>query len=72
MRTDEVILGEFEDEVYAKIARRELIMVGIKAKVHKERNVSSAPIMLCTERVRLIVNNTQVEKARKILTARFI
>lgn len=71
MKGHKVILGEFEDELYAEIARRELITAGINSNIIKERIVKTSPTMQCTERVKLIVTDTQVEEARKILTARF-
>jgi len=72
MKANKVILGEFEDELYAEVARRELITAGIQANILKDRNIKSSPVMQCTERIKLIVIDTQLEAARKILTAKFI
>jgi len=72
MKEQKVILGEFEDELYAEVARRELISAGIRANIIKERIVKTSPVMQCAERVKLIVIDTQLEEARKILTTRFI
>ena len=72
MKANKVILGEFEDELYAEVARRELITAGIQANILKDRNIKSSPVMQCTERIKLVVIDTQLEEARKILTAKFI
>ena len=72
MKTHKVILGEFEDELYAEVARRELISRGIRANIIKERTVKTSPVMQCTERVKLLVIDSQLEEAREILTKRFI
>lgn len=72
MKENKVILGEFEDELYAEVARRELITAGIQANILKDRNIKSSPVMQCTERIKLVVIDTQLEEARKILTAKFI
>ena len=72
MKANKVILGEFEDELYAEVARREVITAGIQANILKDRNIKSSPVMQCTERIKLVVIDTQLEEARKILTAKFI
>jgi hypothetical protein len=72
MKGRKVVLGEFEDELYAEVARRELISAGIRANILKERTGKSSPVMLCTERVKLIVIDTQLEEARKVLATKFI
>ena len=72
MKANKVILSEFEDELYAEVARRELITAGIQANILKDRNIKSSPVMQCTEGIKLVVIDTQLEEARKILTAKFI
>jgi hypothetical protein len=72
MKGHKVFVGEFEDELYAEIARRELISAGIRANIIKERIVETSPVMQCTERVKLTVIDSQLEEARKILTTRFM
>jgi len=72
MKPHKVILGEFDDELYAEIAKKKLITSGIKANILKERIVKTSPTMQCKEIVKLIVIDTQLEDARKILSSKFI
>jgi hypothetical protein len=55
MKAHKVIPSEFEDELCTEIARRELISVGIDSNILKEL-------------VELIVIDTQIEEAMRILT----
>jgi hypothetical protein len=66
-----VIVGEFEDELYAEIARRDLEAAGISANILKDK---SNVFILFSEKeklVRLVIPWTQIEKARKILERKF-
>lgn len=72
MKENKVILGEFEDEKYAEIARKDLILAGIKANVRKEIMENSTLYSQWTERVKIFVPTTQLEEARKIMTTRFV
>lgn len=71
MKAHEVILGEFENELYAKIARRELITAGINSNILKERIATPSPTIQCTEKVKLIISDNQLEKAKKVLDTKF-
>jgi len=72
MKENKVILGEFEDENYAEIAKRDLITAGIKANVRKEIMDNSTLYSQWTERVKIFVPTTQLEEARKVMTTRFV
>ena len=71
MNEQKVILGEFEDELYAEVARRDLEAAGIRATVIKDnRNL----FILFSEQdkaVRLVISGTQIEKAKQILKTKF-
>jgi hypothetical protein len=71
MNEQKVILGEFEDELYAEVARRDLEAAGIRATVIKDnRNL----FILFSEQdkaVRLVISGTQIEKAKQILKTEF-
>jgi hypothetical protein len=72
MKGQIVILGEFEDELNARIARRDLIKAGIKSQIFKENYKSFSPMSEQSDAVKLIVIDAELEKARKILAARFM
>ena len=67
-----VIVGEFENESYALIAKSHLRKSGIRAdilKVKREEYLQPSSIF---EGIRLTVYETQLENAKKILETRFI
>ncbi len=71
MNEQKVILGEFEDEFYAEVARRDLEAAGIRATVIKD---NSNLFILFSEQdkaVRLVIPDTQIEKAKQILKTKF-
>ncbi len=71
MEKQKVIVGEFEDELYAEIARRDLEAAGISANILKDR---SNVFVLFSEKdkaVRLVISGTQIEKAKRILERKF-
>ena len=71
MNKQKVILGEFEDEFYAEVARRDLEAAGIRATVIKD---NSNLFILFSEQdkaVRLVIPGTQIEKAKQILKTKF-
>jgi hypothetical protein len=71
MKEQKVIVGEFEDELYAEIARRDLKAAGISAiKLKDNGNV----VMLISKQdkaVQLMIPVTQLEQAKKILERKF-
>jgi len=71
MNEQKVILGEFEDEFYAEVARRDLEAAGIRATVIED---NSNLFILFSEQdkaVRLVIPGTQIEKANQILKTKF-
>jgi len=72
MKEHEVIVGEFENELYAEIARRDLRKVGINANINKSDRGFFFTLLSHTDGIQLIVPDTQVEEARKILKIRFM
>lgn len=71
MKEQKVVVGEFEDELYAEIARRDLEAAGIRATVIKD---NSNLFILFSEQdkaVRLVIPDTQIEKAKQILKTKF-
>jgi len=72
MNDHQIIIGIFENEFYAVIAKRELKEAGIKANILKEGGGVFLPLLSQAEGVQLIVPDTQVEKAKTILKTKFI
>jgi hypothetical protein len=67
-----VIVGEFENESYALIAKGHLRKSGIKADILKRRGKEYFQPSSIFEGIRLTVFETQLEDAKKILGTRFI
>ena len=72
MKGPELIVGEFENELYAEIAERDLRAAGINVKILKDYRNVFLPVLSQAEGVLLIIPDTQVEEAKKILKTRFI
>jgi hypothetical protein len=72
MNEQKVIVGEFEDEMYAEIARRDLAVAGISATILKENNGLFILFFEQDKAVQLVIPDTQIEKAKKILERKFI
>ena len=72
MEQHKVIVGEFENKLYAEIARRDLIAAGISANICKERDTMSSSFYSIDKGVRLVVSDSQVEEAKKVLQKKFI
>jgi hypothetical protein len=72
MNSHQIVIGIFENELYAIIAKRDLRAGGIKANLLKEGGGVFLPLMHQAEGVQLIVPDTQVEEAKKILKTKFI
>lgn len=72
MKEQKVIVGEFEDKLYAEVAKRELRAAGINANIL--RDASNAFILFSndSDAVQLVIPGTQVEEAKKILEIKFI
>jgi len=72
MKEQKVIIGEFENKLYAEIAKRDLKAAGINANVLKDGSGAFLPLLSQAEGVHLIVPDIQVEEAKKILQTKFM
>ena len=72
MNGKHVIIGIFENEMYAVIAKRELRSMGIRANILKEGGGVFIPLINEVDGVKLMVPDTQEEQAKKILKTRFV
>ncbi len=72
MKEQEVIVGEFENELYAEIVEKDHRAVGINANILKVGYGGMFPSLQKTDAVKLLVAKTQEEKAKKILQTKFI
>ena len=70
MEEKQAVVGEYENEIDAEIAKGHLESSGIQASVIKDDGGSMLPSMQITEGVQLVVNETHREKAKKILKAK--
>jgi hypothetical protein len=71
MKEQKVIIGEFEDELYAEIARRDLEAAGISSNILKDESNAFVLFSEKDNAVRLVIPGIQIEKARKILERKF-
>ena len=71
MKEQKVIVGEFEDELYAEIARRDLEAAGISANILKDESNVFIIFSEKDKAVRLVIQGTQIEKAKRILKTKF-
>jgi hypothetical protein len=65
MEEKQVIVGEYENEIDAEIAKGHLESLGIPASIIKGGGM--LPSLQNSEGVQLVVSETQKEKAEKIL-----
>ena len=72
MNEQKVIVGEFEDGMYAEIARRDLALAGISATILKDNNRLFILFSEQDKSVQLLIPGTQIEEAKKILGRKFI
>jgi hypothetical protein len=72
MEEKQVVVGEYENEIDAEIAKGHLESSGIQVSVIKDDGGSMLPSMQITEGVQLVVTESQSEKAKKILQAKSI
>lgn len=72
MEEQNVIVGEFENQLYAEIAQREMLEAGIEARILKD---NSEPFVVFSDRsegVLLVIPGAQIDEAKKILEVKFI
>ena len=67
MEEKQVVVGEYETEIDAEIAKGHLKASGMKAFIIKDDGGGMLPSLQNTEGVQLVVAETQREKAKKIL-----
>jgi hypothetical protein len=67
MEEKQVVVGEYEHEIDAEIAKGHLEASGISALIIKDDGGGMLPSLQNTEGVQLVVAETQKEKAGKIL-----
>jgi Putative prokaryotic signal transducing protein len=67
MRKKQVVVGEYENELDAQIARGHLEASGVSASIIKDDGGGMLPALQNSEGVQLIVAENQKEKAMKIL-----
>jgi hypothetical protein len=67
MEENQVVVGEYENEIEAEIAKGHLRALGIPASIIKGGGM--LPSLQNAESVQLVVSSTQSEKALKILKA---
>jgi len=71
MNSKQVVIGIFENEMYAIIAKRDLRSVGIKANILKEGGGVTLNLLNQAEGIQLMVPDAQVEEAKKLLKTKF-
>jgi hypothetical protein len=67
VKEEKVVVGEYENEIDAEIAKGHLKASGISASIIKDDGGGMFPSLQNTEGVQLVVSEAQGEKARKIL-----
>jgi uncharacterized protein GlcG (DUF336 family) len=70
MKEKQIVVGEYENEIDAEIAKGHLKSSGITASIIKGGGM--LPSLQNTEGVQLVVIETQSDKARKILRVKSI
>ena len=68
MKEKQIVVGEYEKEIDAEIAKGQLESSGITASIIKGGGL--LPSLQNTEGVQLVVTETQSKKAKKILQAK--
>ena len=72
MKEQKIILGVFEDEWYADVARRDLEAAGIRANILKDNSNAFILFSEPDKTVQIVISDTHIEKAKKILQRKFI
>lgn len=71
MNDKHIVIGIFENELYAIIAKRDLRQAGIKANILKESSGVTLHLLPQAEGLQILVPETQEKKAKEILDTRF-
>ncbi|MHB9040610.1 MAG: hypothetical protein ACYC4T_08135 [Melioribacteraceae bacterium] len=72
MNEHNIVIGIFENELYAIIAKRDLREAGIKANILKKNREETLHLFNQLEGVQLLVPETQETIAKKILQIKFV
>ncbi|MCL4547088.1 MAG: hypothetical protein M1495_00785 [Bacteroidetes bacterium] len=72
MNDQKVVIGIFENEFYATVAKKYLRDSGIRANLLKEGGGVSLPLLSQVEGVQLLVPDAQADEAEKKLKIKFI
>lgn len=72
MEEQRVIVGEFENQRYAEIAKRELLVAGINANILKDDPETFVLFSDKSEGVLMVIPGSQIEEAKKVLEVKFI
>ena len=72
MEAQKIIVGEFENELYAEIAKRDLEAAGINANIIKNDIDVFIFFSDDIDGVQLVIPGTEIEKAKKILERKFM
>ena len=67
MEDEKVVVGEYENEIDAEIAKGHLEALGISAFLFKDDGGGMFPSLQNSDGVQLLVSETQSERAKKIL-----
>ncbi|MCJ7553086.1 MAG: hypothetical protein MUO34_04305 [Ignavibacteriaceae bacterium] len=71
MEVQKVIVGEFENELYAEIEKKDLEAAGIKANISEDDTDIFILFSNEDKGVQLVIPRAQIEKAKKILEKKF-
>lgn len=71
MNENKIVIGIFENELYAIIAQNNLREAGINANIRKQFGGIFLPFLKQVDGVPLIISSRQEEKAKKILETKF-
>jgi len=72
MNSNHIVIGIFENELSALIAKRDLREAGIKANILREGGGVTLRLLSQAEGVRVLVPESQESMAKEILQARFL
>jgi hypothetical protein len=72
MNDHNIVIGIFENELYAIIAKRDLRQAGIKANILKKNKEETLHLFNQPEGVQLFVPEIQETIAKKILQIKFV
>lgn len=72
MNDHNIVIGIFENELYAIIAKRDLREAGIKANILKEERGVTLHLLHQAEGVKILVPEPQEKIAKEILQTRFL